>query len=43
MSCILADSYKLLARDGRRVTRQIQRDVNRLFRGNFEQWTNLSA
>jgi hypothetical protein len=44
ISCILADSYKLLARDGRRVTRQtIQRDVNRLFRGNFEQWTNLSA
>jgi hypothetical protein len=43
MCGILADSYKLLARDGRRVTRQtIQRDVNRLFRGNFEEWTNLS-
>ena len=41
MSGILADSYKLLARDGRGVKRQtIQRDVNRLFRGNFEKWTN---
>jgi len=44
MSTILANSYKLLARDGRGVTRQIvQRDVNRLFRGNFEKWTTVSA
>jgi len=43
MAGILSNSYKLLARDGRSVTRQtIQRDVNRLFRGNFEKWTNLS-
>jgi hypothetical protein len=43
MSCIFANSYELLARDGREVTRQaIQRDVNRLFRGNFESWTNLT-
>jgi hypothetical protein len=44
MSGILANSYRLLARDGRSVTRQmIQRDVNRLFRGNFEKWTNRAA
>jgi len=42
MTSTLANSYKLLGRDGRRVTRQIiQRDVNRLFRGNFEKWVNL--
>jgi len=42
MAGILANSYKLLARDGRGVTRQIiQRDVNRLFRSNFEEWVNL--
>jgi len=36
---ILAQSYKLLAADGRNVTRDdIQRDVNRLFRTNFENW-----
>jgi hypothetical protein len=36
---ILAQSYKLLAADGRSVTRDdIQRDVNRLFRTNFENW-----
>jgi hypothetical protein len=41
MTGILAKSYQLLARDGRGVTRQIiQRDVNRLFRGNFEKWVN---
>ena len=40
MAAILANTYQLLARDGRGVTRQIiQRDVNRLFRGNFEKWT----
>ena len=43
MSQVLGNSYKLLARDGRPVTRQnIQRDVNRLFRGNFEQFVNLA-
>ena len=36
---ILAQSYKLLVADGRAVTRDdIQRDVNRLFRTNFENW-----
>jgi hypothetical protein len=41
MTGILANSYELLARDGRPVTRQmIQRDVNRMFRGNFEKWVN---
>jgi len=35
---VLARSYELLVQDGRQVTREdIQRDVNRLFRGNFEQ------
>jgi hypothetical protein len=43
MSQVLSNSYKLLARDGRGVTRQaIQRDVDRLFRGNFEQFANLA-
>ncbi|HEX5430694.1 MAG TPA: glucuronate isomerase, partial [Bryobacteraceae bacterium] len=38
---VLANAYKLLAQDGRPVTRgEIQRDVNRLFRGNFERWTS---
>ena len=42
MTTVLANSYGLMARDGRDVTRQaIQRDVNRLFRGNFEKWINL--
>jgi hypothetical protein len=44
MSIVLANSYKLLARDGRRVRRQtVQRDVNRLFRGNFENWTRIAG
>jgi hypothetical protein len=43
MTGVLANSYRLLARDGRGVTRHlIQRDVNRLFRGNFERWVNLA-
>src|SRR6267154_867669 len=43
MTSILANSYKLLGRDGRRVTRQIiQRDVNRLFRSNAESWMNFN-
>jgi hypothetical protein len=44
MSRILAESYRLLAEDGRGVTRgDIQRDVNRLFRGNAEAWTSPLA
>jgi hypothetical protein len=36
---ILANAYNLLAADGRTVTReQIQADVTRLFRGNFERF-----
>jgi hypothetical protein len=34
---VLTNSYKLLAQDGGEVTRaHIRRDINRLFRGNFE-------
>lgn len=37
---ILAGAYRLLAEDGRPVTRDaVERDVVRLFRGNFERWT----
>jgi hypothetical protein len=37
---ILANSYRLLSRDGRPVTtREIQRDLERLFRANFVRWT----
>jgi hypothetical protein len=39
---ILANAYQLLVADGAEITRQkIQRDVNRLFRANFEKWTGL--
>jgi hypothetical protein len=39
---VLTDAYQLLLRDGRGVTRaMIERDVNRMFRGNFEKWTSL--
>jgi hypothetical protein len=42
MAPILANAYKLLQRDGRGVSRKdIQRDVNRLFRSNFEKLTGL--
>jgi hypothetical protein len=38
---ILANSYRKISADGRKVTRrEIERDVNRLFCGNFEQWTS---
>ncbi|HEY1239243.1 MAG TPA: glucuronate isomerase [Bryobacteraceae bacterium] len=38
---ILADSYATLAADGRAVTRgEIQNDVTRLFRSNFERWVS---
>lgn len=41
---ILAGAYALLAEDGRPVTRDdVCRDVTRLFRTNFEQWTNPPA
>jgi hypothetical protein len=41
---ILANAYQLLHADGAEITRQeIQRDVNRLFRTNFEKWTGLPA
>jgi hypothetical protein len=42
MAPILTNAYKLLQRDGRGVSRRdIQRDVNRLFRSNFENLTGL--
>jgi hypothetical protein len=38
---ILANAYQTLAQDGRTVTpADIQRDVDRLFRGNFERWVS---
>jgi len=41
---VLAKSYRLLAEDGRAVTHaDIERDVRRLFRTNFQQWTPLSS
>jgi hypothetical protein len=44
MAPILANSYNLLCRDGRAVTRaEIQRDIKRLFCSNYAQWTNQAA
>jgi len=41
---ILSNAYRLLAEDGRSVTRNdIQRDITRLFRSNAESWMNLNA
>ncbi len=41
---VLADTYRRLEQDGRPVTRgDIQRDVNELFRGNFERVTQPSS
>ncbi|MEO8658256.1 MAG: glucuronate isomerase [Bryobacteraceae bacterium] len=41
---ILSNAYKLLAEDGRPVSRaDVEQDVSRLFRTNFEQWTNLRS
>ena len=38
---ILARSYGLVVENGGQITRSdIERDVNRLFRGNFEHWTS---
>lgn len=40
---ILTRGYELLAEDGRIVTREdIRRDITRLFRTNFEEWTGLA-
>lgn len=40
MAPILAQSYRLACEDGRSITRQeIERDIQRLFRSNFEKWT----
>src|SRR5205807_7246173 len=41
---LLANSYRLLSNNGRGIRRQdIQHDVTRLFRSNFEKWTRLNA
>jgi hypothetical protein len=41
---ILTKTYYLLHNDGKVIMRQgIQKDVNRLFRTNFEKWTGLHA
>lgn len=41
---ILANAYELLAQDGRIVTRaEINRDIDCLFRTNFERWVNLPS
>jgi hypothetical protein len=41
---ILSNAYRLLAEDGRGVTRNdIQRDVTRLFRSNAESWMNFNG
>src|SRR5665213_1840865 len=40
---ILANTYRLLSEDGRGVTREdIERDITRLFRGNFESFTKVA-
>lgn len=42
MAPILANSYELMARDGRGVTRaEIHRDINKLFRDNFAHFVHL--
>jgi hypothetical protein len=44
MAPILTQSYQLLLREGRSVTRDnIQRDVKRLFRSNFARWTKQTG
>jgi len=41
---ILTNAYRLIQDDGGEISRRdIQRDVNRLFRSNFESWTGLRA
>ena len=42
MAPIVTNTYRLLAEDGRQVSREeIRRGINRLFRTNFERWVNL--
>ena len=42
MAPIFTNAYRLLAEDGRRVTRtDIKQDIARLFRTNFERWVKL--
>jgi hypothetical protein len=44
VSKILVDNYRLLAEDGRSVTRkEIERDVTRLFRTNAENWMRVDS
>ena len=44
MAGIFSNAYRLLTEDGRSVTREdIQHDVERMFRSNFEQWTGARA
>jgi len=44
MAPILTNSYRLLTEDGRGVTRaDVKRDIQRLFRTNFERWVGLAA
>jgi hypothetical protein len=44
MAPILAESYRLLSADGRGVSSQeIERDIDRLFRANFERWTRAKS
>jgi hypothetical protein len=43
MAPIFANAYKLLAEDGRAVTREdIRKDIDRLFRGNFQRFTGAN-
>jgi len=40
---ILANSYRLMSEDGRPATlEEIRRDIDRLFRSNFERWSRIS-
>jgi hypothetical protein len=40
---ILANSYRLMSEDGRPATSEdIRRDIERLFRSNFQRWTRIS-
>ena len=42
MAPLLSNAYRLLLDDGGIITKQqIQMDVNRLFRVNFEEWPGL--
>jgi hypothetical protein len=43
MAKVLGDAYRLLARDGRPVLREdVRRDVDHLFRGNFQKWVGVA-